>query len=268
MEYARIIEPAPTFELLNQFLVWVAQKCIARSDLDFLLTEYYKEKLEYKLKNRETHTIDHIPTEYISTESTELRLPTDCPFYIKPLPTKSFPLTPPPSPVSLSLPSSVNFPLPLVPSHNPSCADFDLEREVSSRLPIVTPSSVDKMESSSKQRGKRKVTPTESVSSKDSSKDLSSASILMYSRVVIPYPGSPGAPFFVRTKITDFLDSYSRMCTDYQVDKQGKLSASLGTVSYLPASILRHSSALRKLAELHCNSPYARSIKIKTSTNR
>ena len=223
MEYARIIEPAPTFELPNQFLVWVAQKFIARSDLDLLPTEYDKERLEPQLKNRETYTIDHIPTEYISTESTELRLPTDCPFHIKPLPTKSFPLTPPPSPVSLSLPSSVNFPLPLVPSHNPSCPHFDPEREVSSRLPIVTPSSVDKMESSSKQGGKGKVTPTESVSSKDSSKDPSSASIPMYSRAVMPYPGSPGAPFFEGTNITDFLDSYSRMCTDYQVDEQEKI---------------------------------------------
>ncbi len=157
------------------------------------------------------------------TESTELQLPTDCPFHIKPLPTKSFPLTPPPSPVSLSLPSSVNFPLPLVPSHNPSCPHLDPEREVSSRLPIVTPSSVDKMESSSKQRGKGKVTPTESVSSKTSSKDPSSASIPMYSQAVMPYPGSPVASFFEGTNITDFLDSYSRMCTDYQVDEQEKI---------------------------------------------
>ena len=46
-----MIEPAPTFELPNQFLVWVAQKVIALSDLDLLLTEYYKERLEPRLKN-------------------------------------------------------------------------------------------------------------------------------------------------------------------------------------------------------------------------
>ena len=75
------------------------------------------------------------------------------------------------------------------------------------------------MEPSSKQGGKGKVTPTESVSSKDPS----SASIPMYSRAVMPYPGSPGAPYFEGSNITDFLDSYSRMCTDYQVDEQEKI---------------------------------------------
>ena len=54
MEYSRIIEPAPTFELPNQFLVWVSQKVLAQSDLNLLLTENYNERLEYQLKNRET----------------------------------------------------------------------------------------------------------------------------------------------------------------------------------------------------------------------
>ena len=79
------------------------------------------------------------------------------------------------------------------------------------------------MEPSSKQGGKGKVTPTESVSSKDYLKDPSSASIPMYSRDVMPYPGSPGAPYFDGSNITDFLDSHSRMCTDYQVDEQEKV---------------------------------------------
>ena len=161
MEYSRIIEPAPTFELPNQFLVWVAQKVIAQSDLDLLLTEYYKESLESRLKNRETHTIDHIPTDYLSTESTEsteLRRSTDCFPNIKPLPEKSFPFTPPPSPLSLALSlfSTVNFPTPLVSSHNLSCPHLDPERKISPRLPIITPSSIDKMESSSKQGEKER----------------------------------------------------------------------------------------------------------------
>ena len=79
------------------------------------------------------------------------------------------------------------------------------------------------MEQSSKQGVKGKVTPVESISSKDSLKDPSSASIPMYSRAVMPYPGSPGAPFFKGSNITDFLESYSRMCTDYQVDEQEKI---------------------------------------------
>ncbi len=230
MEYSKIIEPAPIFELPNQFLVWVVQKIIAQSDLDLLLTKYYKERLESRLKNRED-TIDHIPTDYLSTESTKsiestkLRTPTDCFPIIKPLPEKSFPLTPPPSPLSLSLslPSTVNFLTPLVSSHNLSCSHLDAEHEVSPRLPIVTPSSVDKMESSSKQGEKGKITPTESVSSKDSSKDPSSTSIPIYSRAVMPYSGSPGAPYFEGLNITNFFHSYSRMCSNYQVDKQEKI---------------------------------------------
>ena len=45
MESARIIKPMSTFELPNQFLVWVAQKLLTLLDLDLLLTEYYKERL-------------------------------------------------------------------------------------------------------------------------------------------------------------------------------------------------------------------------------
>ncbi len=230
MEYSRIIESVPTFELPNQFLVWVAEKVIAQSDLDFLLTEYYKERLESRMKNRED-TIDHIPTNYLLTKSTEsiestkLRIPIDCFLIIKPLPEKSFPFIPLPSPLSLflSLPSTVNFPTPLVSSHNLFCPHFDAKRKVSPCLLIVTPSFVDKMESSSKQGGKGKVTPTESVSSKDSSKNPFSTSIPIYSRAVIPYPGSPGVPYFEGSNIIDFLDRYSQVCTDYQVDKQEKI---------------------------------------------
>ena len=132
--------------------------------------------------------IDHIPTDYLSTESTEstestkLQRLTDCFPIIKPLLEKFFPLTPPSSPLSLSLslPFTVNFLTPHVSSHNPSCPHLDPERKVSLRLAIITPSSVDKIESSLKQGGKRKVTLTESVSSKDSLKNLLSASIPMY----------------------------------------------------------------------------------------
>ena len=216
MKYSRIIEPAPTFELSNQFLVGVAQKVIAQSDFDFLLAEYYKERLESQLKNRETYTIDHI-----STELTRLRLPTDWISHKKTALANSFPLTSPSSPLSLSLslPSTVNSLIPLVSSHNLSCSPLDPKREVSSCLPLISPSSVHKIELSLKQGGKRKVTPTESVSSKD----LPSASISMHSKVVMPYPGSSRAPYFEESNITNFLDSYSRMCTDYAVDEQEKI---------------------------------------------
>ena len=45
----------------------------------------------------------------------------------------------------------------------------------------------------------------------------------MYSKAVMSYLGSPGAPYYEGSNITDFLDSYSRMCIDYQVDNQEKI---------------------------------------------
>ena len=39
----------------------------------------------------------------------------------------------------------------------------------------------------------------------------------------MPYPGSFGAPYFEGSNIINFLDSYSRMCTNYQVDEQEKI---------------------------------------------
>lgn len=74
-----------------------------------------------------------------------------------------------------------------------------------------------------KQGRKEKVTPTESVFSKDSLKNPFSTSIPIYSRAVMPYQGSLGAPYFERSNITDFFDSYSHMCTDYQIDKQEEI---------------------------------------------
>ena len=195
-------------------MVQVAQKFLARSDLDFLLTEYYKKRLESQLKNRKTHRINHILTE--PTELIGLRLPTDWTSNINPLSAKLFLFTPPPSP--LSLPLSVNFPTPLVFPHN-----LDPERQVSSSYFIVTPLSVGTMEQSLKKGVKGKVTPVESISSKCSLKDTSSASIPTYSRAVMRYSILPGALFFEGSNITDFFESYSRMCTDYQVDEQEKI---------------------------------------------
>ncbi len=126
MEYSKIIEPAPTFELPDQFLVWVAQKVLARSDLDLLLTEYYKKRLESQLKNRETYKTNHISTEL--TELTGLRLPTNCSSNTRPLLAKSFPLTPPLSPLLLT--PSIHLFIPPSLSYNQACLHFDLKRKV------------------------------------------------------------------------------------------------------------------------------------------
>lgn len=45
----------------------------------------------------------------------------------------------------------------------------------------------------------------------------------MYPQAIIPYSGLLRAPYFEGTNITDFLDSYSRIYTDYQVNKQEKI---------------------------------------------
>lgn len=83
------MEAAPTFMLPNQFLVWVAKKVFAQCDLDLVLTEYYKKRLESRLKNWETHANE-------STDSTELQIPIDWISCIKLSSTRpiSFPLSP------------------------------------------------------------------------------------------------------------------------------------------------------------------------------
>ena len=46
MKSTKIMKLVPIFKLPNQFLVWMAQKFIAQSDLDLLLIKYYKKRLE------------------------------------------------------------------------------------------------------------------------------------------------------------------------------------------------------------------------------
>ena len=147
MEYSKIIKPASIFKLPNQFLVWVVQKVIVQLDLDLLFVEYYKERLESQLKNRGTHRTNHI-----STELTGLQLPTDWISYKKTAPANSFPLTPPSSPLFLSLLlfSIISSLIPLVFSYNLSCSPFDLEQGISPCLPLVSLSFVDRMEPFSK----------------------------------------------------------------------------------------------------------------------
>ena len=179
MESTRMTKPVPTFELPNQFLVWVVQKVIVQSDFDLLLTEYYKERLKSRLKNRETHTINHIPTDYLSTELIKL---TNYFPNIKSLPEKYFSFTLLSSLLflSLSLPSIINFSISLVSFHNFSCPHLKSKCKISSRFLIITLSSIDKIESFLKQEGKKKVIPIESVSLKDSLKDPFFASISIY----------------------------------------------------------------------------------------
>ena len=90
------MEAAPTFTLPNQFLVWVAKKVFAQCDLDLVLTEYYKKRLESRLKNREKHANE-------STNSTKLQIPIDWISCIKLSSTRTISFPPSPPLFSLSL---------------------------------------------------------------------------------------------------------------------------------------------------------------------
>ena len=102
-KYLGMMEAIPTFTLPNQFLLWVVKKVFVQSDLDLILNEYYKKRVQSQLKNRKTHTNGLILTE--STYLTRLQIPTDLTPYIKPSSTKRslFLLSPPFFPLFLPL---------------------------------------------------------------------------------------------------------------------------------------------------------------------
>lgn len=122
-------------------------------------------------------------------------------------------LTPPSSPISapLSVPNSPSINCTCLLS--PSSLSFQLSPDVNSShftkdnfIPASTmaKSSLENTEGS---------TPTPSNS--NASKESMPASIPVYSHAVMLYPGAPGTPFFEGSNVTDFLDQYSRMCTNY-----------------------------------------------------
>ena len=47
---------------------------------------------------------------------------------------------------------------------------------------------------------------------------------MAYFPVVMPYPGTPGAPFFDGHNITHFLDLYSQCCSDYGLSESEKIN--------------------------------------------
>ena len=109
IEFLEMMEAIPTFALPHQFLVWVARKVLAQCDLNLVLTEYYKERLESQLKNRETHTNEDKSTKPIVLNASSLPVPSDWISASKPsstrppLPLLTPPLSPPFSPLSLSI---------------------------------------------------------------------------------------------------------------------------------------------------------------------
>lgn len=70
--------------LFNQCLVWVARKISMQSDLDLVLVEYYKDQLEFQLKNKETSIDNNNLTELtVSTIQTHLFIFIDWIFLLK-----------------------------------------------------------------------------------------------------------------------------------------------------------------------------------------
>lgn len=63
IEFAKIVKSVPFFELSNLFLVWVAQKVMALSNLNLLLIEYYEERLKPQPKKKETYITNYISIE-------------------------------------------------------------------------------------------------------------------------------------------------------------------------------------------------------------
>lgn len=56
---------------------------------------------------------------------------------------------------------------------------------------------------------------TSTPSNSNFSKESMPSSILVCSYLVMPYPGTPGTPFFEGSNVTDFFDQYGQMCTNY-----------------------------------------------------
>ena len=140
MESARIIKPLPTFELPKQFLVWVTQKVLAFSDLNLLLTEYYKERLNLQSKNEKRIHM----TDQTSTKLTQPQLPTNWTSRTNLLSATLFFLIPLPSTLLLS--PSVNFPTPFASYYNSSCLCLNLEHNICPGHSAVTLSLIGTME--------------------------------------------------------------------------------------------------------------------------
>ena len=208
-----MMEATPTLTLPNQFLVWVAKKVLAQSDLDLVLTEYYKERLESRLKNRETHANGLILTE--STESTRLQIPTDWTSYTKPSSTRptSFPLSPPLSPLSLS-PNVA-----LLPSTAPTVSSSFSQTH--SFPPLLRRPGTEPLVSKMTDTTEDKRMTEEGTPTPDS---IPLAPVIQMPYIMaMPYPGTPGTPFFEGSNITDFLNRYELMCTDFRVEEKERI---------------------------------------------
>ena len=69
------METVPIFVLANQLLVWVVGKVLVYYNLDLVLTEYYKKRLDFQMKNKKTYTNEDKLTESIVLNILNLSVP-------------------------------------------------------------------------------------------------------------------------------------------------------------------------------------------------
>ena len=184
----------PNFVLSNQFLVWVTKKVLTHCNLNLVLTDYYKKRLESQLKNKEIDIKTPILTKL--NKSTELRLPTDWTLYTKPSPLRPsyFPPLPPFSPLSLFSNLTLS-------SATPLTSQFLFR--LNSLLPSLNYPSVEFYTS--------EMTSITNEIKMTKQGTLTPNSIPLAPVVQIPYImtmhylGIPGIPFFEGFNITNFL---------------------------------------------------------------
>ncbi len=220
MEYSTIIEPAPTFEFSNQFLVWVSQKVLERSDLDLLLTEYYKKRLESQLKNKQTHM-----NEDNSTESTVLLLPTHLLVPIDWIssskPSSTRPLRPlPANPLSPLFFSSLS----TKSITSTSCHNNITWPPFQPYVTQPTLSISDSPSSSFTSTSIQGINPEVMAVNTPNSKSTSTGPQFQAPYVtLILYSGAPGSWFFEGANISEFLEKFENMCDDYRMSTSEKI---------------------------------------------
>ena len=213
------MERTPTFALPNEFLIWVAAKVLANCNLDLLLTEYYKERLESQLKNRDTHTQKYANSTEL-TDFTRLNIPTVWIIREKPSssrPTSSSFLTPPLSPLFLPSPLSTSIP--------PSSL-YDNSFSPFSEAPISHSSRSEPTLSPAPRIiiGAKKVNQSVMASNTPDTENVPTPPQFQASYIMpIPYSGAPGSPFFEGANVTEFLERYENVCEDYRISLAEKI---------------------------------------------
>ena len=215
-----MMEATSIFALHNQFLVWVAGKILLHCDLDLVLTEYYKERLDSRLKNKETHMNKNNSTESnVFSLPTHLPVPIDWISSLKPSSTRlpfSF-LTPSLSPLSRS--SLSNKSIPSASCHNnitchllqPYVTQLNLS---TSDLPSFSFIFI------SFQGVYLEVKAADTPNSENISTGPQFQAFYITS---IPYRGEPGSLFFEGANISKVLEKFENMCDDYQMSTFEKI---------------------------------------------